>query len=368
MLVSFESRSLRAAIAITLKTTLRLALTIGLAGTTQVAFAQAAPPSAHENLASAEALYQAGKAAMARKDYATACKAFEDSLALDESLGIRLNLARCNEERGRVSTAWGLFRDVEVRARKAGPSQEARANEAAQRAAALEPRISRVVIMVLPSVRAAAPDIAVTIDGRPASEVLWQAGIPVDIGSHELVATAAGKLPYRAKFKIDDEGKSESVQVVGFVDAPPEPVKVVPVAPPVQDSRALLRDVEAAARVRTQRTLGYVITSTGGVATAAGIVFGSIAFANVTDANRCTAGARCTVGPTEVPGNVSQDVVDSSLRARSHVTGFGTAANIAIPVGLAITGLGLYLLIDSLGGTPKKTTTGIRVVPNGIQF
>jgi hypothetical protein len=348
---------------------LGVALLIPLAAA-PVAVAQPRPTAVNENLANAEALFQAGKAAMARKDYATACKAFEDSVNLDDSLGTRLNLARCNEDRGRVSTAWGQYRDVEVRALKAGPSQESRATEATERAALLEPRLSRVTILVLPSVRTLVGEVTVSIDGRPASEVLWMEGVPVDVGTHELVASAPGKLPFVTKFRVEDEGKNSFVQVLGFYDAPPELAKPVPKAAP--NAQDVLADVEQAAKQRTERTLGYVIGGVGLATTLAGLACGGIALAAVSDANRCTAERPCLrpgrdyTGP--VPGGTSDADYQTSNDARSRVGSFGTAANVLVPVGLVVTAVGVFFLSRSLGAAPKAKTSALRVTPNGIEF
>ena len=59
-----------------------------------------------------EALFEQGRAAMAAGSYDIACARFRDSDKLDPAVGTRFNLADCEERRGRLATAWSLFRGV----------------------------------------------------------------------------------------------------------------------------------------------------------------------------------------------------------------------------------------------------------------
>lgn len=63
-------------------------------------------------IAAAEALFESGHQAMADEDYDTACARFEESNRLDPAVGALLNLAVCEEKRGRLATAWQLFKRV----------------------------------------------------------------------------------------------------------------------------------------------------------------------------------------------------------------------------------------------------------------
>ena len=58
----------------------------------------------------AEQLFREGREAMKRADYALACPSFERSLALDPALGTLLNLAVCEEKRGRLGQALARYR------------------------------------------------------------------------------------------------------------------------------------------------------------------------------------------------------------------------------------------------------------------
>src|SRR5262249_6273661 len=56
--------------------------------------------------AAAEALFENVREAMAGEDYATACSSFEESNRLEPAPGTMVNLAGCEEKRGRLATAW----------------------------------------------------------------------------------------------------------------------------------------------------------------------------------------------------------------------------------------------------------------------
>ena len=69
-------------------------------------------------------------------------------------MGTLLNLALCHEQIGKIASAWGEFRSVEQQARAAVPPNENRAKLAHDHAEALQPRLSRIKIIVPPEARA----------------------------------------------------------------------------------------------------------------------------------------------------------------------------------------------------------------------
>jgi hypothetical protein len=92
--------------------------------------------------AAAEVLFREGRAAMEKRDFETACERFRDSQRLDPAAGTVLNLAVCEAQRGRIATAWALFREVEQSA-----SADFQA-EAKKRAAALLPRLPQLTLLL----------------------------------------------------------------------------------------------------------------------------------------------------------------------------------------------------------------------------
>lgn len=90
----------------------------------------------------AEALFQAGREAARRGDYAEACTRFNESQRLEPALGTRLNLALCEEELGHLAEAWALFRALA----HALPADDPRMALVESHAAALVVRVPTLVL------------------------------------------------------------------------------------------------------------------------------------------------------------------------------------------------------------------------------
>lgn len=144
--------------------------------------------------AMAEQLFEAGRTLTKQGRHAEACPKFEASFALEPALGTQLNLARCYERLGKLASAWGHYREAAGRAKQAGQSQRERA--ARSFAAALEPRLPRLVIRVPEG--SVVAGLEVSRDGTAVSRALFDNEIYVDPGEHQVSAVAPG----RARFKI----------------------------------------------------------------------------------------------------------------------------------------------------------------------
>src|SRR5947209_4053467 len=90
----------------------------------------------------AEALFRNGRARMEAGDVAGACPKFAESLRLDYAPGSLLNLAACEEELGRLATAWQHY----VHLSELLPATDERRGYARERATKLERRIPRLTI------------------------------------------------------------------------------------------------------------------------------------------------------------------------------------------------------------------------------
>lgn len=114
--------------------------------------ASAAPPSLAQvpagNAAMAEALFREGQRLMFEKRYPEACPKLAESHRLDPAGGTLLTLAFCHEAEGRTATAWTEFREAEAVALREG--RRDRQAAAREKADALEPRLSRLVIQPAP--------------------------------------------------------------------------------------------------------------------------------------------------------------------------------------------------------------------------
>jgi hypothetical protein len=152
----------------------------------------AATPAAAQSTdkAAAQVLFEEGRKLLDLGDAAGACTKFEASARLEPALGTTLNLARCNDELGRIATAWALY--LEVRDRSAGNAN--RAAFASERAAALAPRLPRLVFRIT----APQPGMVIKRDGVPVDSALLSSAIPVDPGPRTIEATAPATCRGRA--------------------------------------------------------------------------------------------------------------------------------------------------------------------------
>src|SRR5262252_2904619 len=98
--------------------------------------------------AAAEALFDQGRAAMQEGDFGKACGLLERSQHIDPGVGTLLYLAECYERAGRTASAWATFREAADAADRARESGRARIGR--DRAARLEPLLSRLSILVAP--------------------------------------------------------------------------------------------------------------------------------------------------------------------------------------------------------------------------
>ena len=113
--------------------------------------------------AEAETLFRDGKKLMAKGQFAEACLAFEGSFKKDPAATTLLNLADCREKNGQLASAWGHF----VEAARLARGQGAIEKSARDRADALEPKLSYLVVAVPDDVR---------VDGL----VVKRDGVPMD--------------------------------------------------------------------------------------------------------------------------------------------------------------------------------------------
>jgi hypothetical protein len=201
-----------------------------------VALLTAATAAGAQGGESPEQLFEQGKAAMGRGDFAAACSAFRRSYEQSQSKGALYNLALCEDEgkNGKLATSLRHWRMVQDRYR----DQPEVMKEADKRVQALEGRVAR---LTLRRAAGAPADMQVSLEGQ---SVPLDTAIPVDAGRQLIRATAAGHesrtldLYVRdgEKLSIDiDPGRKGSVQVVDVppdAAAPPPPGGSSPPAPP----------------------------------------------------------------------------------------------------------------------------------------
>jgi serine/threonine-protein kinase len=283
----------------------------GLAAAAAVlATAQARAQSA-QSAAAAEVLFEEAKALMHDKRYAEACAKLAESNRLDAGIGTMLWLADCYEKNGQTASAWAEF--VEA-AELSEERHDERRKVARERAAALEPTLPKLTIDVAPSVSAAAPGLEVARDGAVVGRAVWGTPVPVDPGTHTLVARAAAHKTWQATVAVESGGRATvTVPLLPPERAPDAPSRSAsapanaPEPPVPSTGKAYTRAPAVGAGATqepagaSQRTWGVVTGSVGLGAVGVGLVLGWIAKSHLDDSNandHCSADNRCDVTGT----------------------------------------------------------------------
>lgn len=230
-----------------------------------------APAAAQTAEAEAEALFRRGKDLMERGQIAEACIAFESSQKIDPSNSTLLNAAHCREMNGQLASSWGLFLQVERLTRGARGSLERRFNRVAKdRASKLEPRLSSLLIVVPADIGVVG--LEVLRDGERVDPGAWNQQIPIDGGSHTVVARAPGAAEWSATIEIAIEREQRSVELPRLAPLPSLAATRSAATAPREAARRKLNDA-APVPARRSRKAAWI---TGGAAVA--LLGGALAF------------------------------------------------------------------------------------------
>ena len=300
-----------------------------------------------EQRAAAETLFEQARQLMDQKDYAAACEKFAGSQELDPGLGTMLHLADCYDAAGKTASAWAVFRDAAMTAKRAGDADRERI--ARERATDLEPRLSRLELNVA---KGQADGFELRLNGVAIPRASWGTPLPVDPGSIRLDGSAPGKQPWHREISTTTAPALERVAVPLLQDAP--------ASKPSANGRATTTDHAPSSSGSLQRTMGYVTGVTGLVALAVGGFLGYRAYAlnqkskgdcRADDANACTS---------------------SGVQRRDDAKRFGNASTITSAAGgvLAASGLVLLLTAPSTGyaaaASPRSASlSGLAVTLEG---
>lgn len=264
----------------------------------------------------AEKLFDEGHALLGQHRWAEACDKLAASEALAPAGGTELNLGECFDKLGKTASAWGAYRKAAARARAAhATAAEAIAN---QRAAALEPKLRRVVVRVT----SPADDLAVRVDDTWVARDAWGEGLPVDPGTHTVTAKRPGFVSFTWSGSVESADTTVTVP-----DLRPEAV-AAPVTP-----------------AGWQRPLGVALAATGVVAAGVGLALGARAIGLNGDAeDACPIPALC----------MSPAALDAAASARD----FALASTILVVSGLALAVTGLVIFVVA----PRESRTGSMVL------
>jgi hypothetical protein len=217
----------------------------------------------------AEGLFREGKALMQAHDYAAACPKLAESFRQDPATGTLLALAVCHEASGHLASAWTSYQGVVARASQEGRVD--RATAARERMAAIEPRLSTLTVDVPPEI-AARPGLVLTRDGALLPPAAWGVAVPIDAGTHALVALVDAHPVWQEAVTVGAEADRKSVRVTALdVRAPETELTGTVRASTTPELRLEGEPARSSSRPR-MFTTGVVVASVGVAALAAGTV------------------------------------------------------------------------------------------------
>jgi hypothetical protein len=284
----------------------------------------AAAQNTSDTKAAANALFDEGKRLMAAGDVDHACAKFEASMQLVDQLGVRLNLADCHERQGRTATAWAEFSEA---ASQAGKRDDVRAAYARQRADALEPRLTKLVISVAPANRL--PGLVVRRDNVVVPGEAFGTPLPVDPGNHTITASATGAQPWSTRIDSKMPGELVAVRVPRLI--------------------AIRRSEEPSAP-SGRRVLGLGVGA-GGI----GLVGAAVALGLEARSKWASVGTHCDASRL-------CDAEGVSINHRARL--YGNAATIAGGAGLAALIVGTVLYVTAPAARPVIEHARVEVRPD----
>lgn len=308
------------------------------------------PANAHADeagtKAAAQALYDEAARLMEANDFAAACKKFEDSERVFQGVGTRARLGECYAKLDRLASAWTTYRSALSAAETRG---DPRAAELQRRAEAIEPRLSRLRIVVPPDARV--PGLTISRGGLDVPTGLWGSAVPVDGGVHTIEASAPGRISQRATVTVAlERGNVEIVIVPLQKTAEPAPApSAVPASAPTS-SAPLSAPAPSQVVSRPQRITGLVVGAFGIAGLGVGGFFG---LQTISKKNASNADGHCNAA------NVC-DATGTSLRNEAKSS--ATLATVFTTFGVAAIGGGAVLFLSAPAETSPRA--GLRVAPD----
>jgi hypothetical protein len=296
------------------------ALALAASGGEGVARAQAVPSEESRSLATA--LFKEGRKLLEAGQVAEACRKLAESQRLDPGGGTLLNLAVCHEREGKSASAWAEFTRALGQARKEG--REDRVAVAEARIAVLEPRLSRVTVVVAEASKSTA--LEVTLDGTPLGRAAWGMPLPLDPGAHALEARAPGMRPWHEELTIGPEGDAQTVSVPTLDPEPVAPPPPPPEPAPSSSPHAAVPPSPPAAPLpwRDIATVGAGVVGLAGVVL--GSYFGLHAISLENQAQAGCPGGRCTNAAATASDSAATSADFSTAFFATGAAGLGAAA------------------------------------------
>jgi serine/threonine-protein kinase len=285
-----------------------------------------------------DSLFDSGRDLLKAGNAAEACPKLEQSERIYPRVGTLLYLATCHEQIGKTASAWLEFHDA--LAQLSGGSRPEREEYARAHLAALETRLSRIVIRV----QSPPEGVEVRIDNQRLQAASLGGSLPVDPGDHRVEASAPNRKTWSTTVAVRAGPSEQPVDVPALEVATTGTPPVQPVAHPEGRSSA----------GGAPRTLGFVGLAVGVIGVGIGTYFGIDAINKKNEAN---AGG---CGDTTCPTPHGIDLYNQA----------GTSAAVStISFGVGIVGLaaGAYLLLFRHDG-PKQNAVQWVPSPGGLSI
>ena len=291
----------------------------------------------------ARALFDDARSLMQAGRFAEACPRFEESGRLAPGIGTRFNLADCYEHAGRTASAWAIFLDVAGAARM--KHQDDREKVARERAAALEPRLVRLVIVVPTENRPLGLEIQ--RDGTRVGEAQWGVGVPADPGAHLITATAPGRKKWVESANVAGEKALVSVTVPTLALDPDAREGPGSREAPIAAVSGLLDPATEPGRGDRQRVVALVAGGLGVVSLGVGAYFGLRSISK-----RDAASPHCTGDTCDPDG----------IRFRQEAINAGSVGTVAFVVGGVGVAAGILLWLTA-PSSPRSKKRALQVAP-----
>ncbi|MDB4955002.1 MAG: hypothetical protein JWO36_2571 [Myxococcales bacterium] len=315
----------------------KLATRVAIIGATLLAHAAVAGAGPDETAAAA---LKRGQAALKIRHVHEACLAFEASDKLEAKVDTELSLAACYEQDGKPVAAARLYRSLADKDTEAG-----RRRTSSAKAAKLEANAPKLRFAITPR-----PDgLVMTVDGV---QVPSTGNLPVDVGTHEVVATAPG-FEGHATAAVDRDRIVADVVIKMEPRATPtpEPTPITtpapaPIATPTPaptpmataavtpTSPAELPPAEPSGRDQRKRN-GVIVSAAGAAALVGAVVFFAASSSKFDDVNKACPNPRCA---TDADYANAQSLQSDGRTFRGVSIGMGIG-------GGALVAAGVYLLL-----------------------
>ncbi len=316
-----------------------------------VAVPAVARAQSKDDVARADALFNAAKALTDAGNYADACAKFAESKRLAPGLGVTLYLADCYERIGRTASAWTEFLAAEGLARQ---RNDKRADVARQHAQALEPKLDRLTIVLAPTVPQAG--LAILRDGVPVTQEELGLAVPVDPGDHAVVVSAPGHASRTLNAHVGPESPTATVRIDSLDDtsatAPSPTPATAPTTGPTDSAQTGAEQPPSSGDSgKTRRILSFAAMGAGVVGLGVGTVFGFLAKSKLDSTNNgsspeCDSSDHCTT---------------QGLNDRKTAESFATVSTIGFIAGGVLAAGGVVLFLTA--PPPASTSTGITLSP-----